>query len=128
MSLFLEGIKRIENGLNKGYHIAFMCAEKDPIDCHRTTLVSRKLFEMGYVVKHLLHDGSIELHQELEQRMKEKFAPEDHQIHLFKQEETDEERLETAYAKCSKEIFIVNAKRVLKDEYDYPKPNLASEN
>ncbi len=122
--LFLEGIKRIENGINKGYRIAFMCAEKDPIDCHRTTLVARKLFELGYVVKHILHDGSIELHQDLEERMKESFAPKDYQIHLFKEEQTDKERLETAYAKCSKEIFIVNAKRVLKDDYDYPKPNL----
>ncbi|MDO5518678.1 MAG: DUF488 domain-containing protein [Clostridium sp.] len=121
-SAFLEGIERIENGIAKGYQIAFMCAEKDPIDCHRTTLVARRLFEMGYKVRHILHDGTIEEHEDLEERMKEVFAPEENQIHLFMEAPTEEERLEEAYAECSKEIFIVNAKRVLKDEYDYPRP------
>lgn len=120
---FLEGIKRIENGLAKGYHIAFMCAEKDPIDCHRSTLVTRKLYEMGYEIKHIMHDGSIESQQQLEERIKERFCPENHQLHLFAQPKTNQQRLEDAYAACSKQIFVVNAKRVLKEDYDYPHPN-----
>lgn len=120
---FMEGIQRIENGVNKGYTIAFMCAEKDPTDCHRSTLVGRRFFEIGYEVKHILHDSSVETHEQMEKRMKEEFCPENHQIDLFGQSQTESEKLEEAYAKCSKEIFIVNAKRVLKDEYDFPKPN-----
>ncbi|MDA3732983.1 DUF488 domain-containing protein [Niameybacter massiliensis] len=120
---FLEGVSRVQNGLEKGYHIAFMCAEKDPTDCHRSTLVARALYEMGYEVKHILYDGSVETHQHMEERMKEKFAPDNGQIDLFRGEQSEEDRLEEAYAKCSKEIFIVNAKRVLKDDYDFPKPN-----
>lgn len=123
LPLFLEGVERVEKGLHKGYHIAFMCAEKDPIDCHRTTLVARAFYERGYEVKHILHDGSLESQEELEKRMKERFCPEDQQLHLFIPQPTEDERLKTAYAKCSKEIFIVNAKRVLKEDYDYPKPN-----
>ena len=124
LSIFLEGIERVENGMEKGYHIALMCAEKDPLDCHRTTLVARHLFENGYEVKHILHDGTIETHLAVEERMKEKFSPPDDQMHLFRAEKTDKERLEEAYAKCSKEIFITNAKRVLKGDYNYPRPNI----
>lgn len=120
---FLEGIQRIQNGLEKGYCIAFMCAEKDPTDCHRSTLVARRLYEIGYQVAHVLHDGEVETQEQMEERMKEKFCPMDNQIHLFKSEQTEGDRREEAYAKCSKEIFIVNAKRVLKDAYDFPKPN-----
>lgn len=120
---FLDGINRIENGVKKGYTIAFMCAEKDPTDCHRSTLVARKLFEIGYEVLHILADGSAETHKQMEERMKEEFCQTDNQIDLFGQIKTDQEKLEEAYAKCSKEVFIVNAKRVLKDEYDFPKPN-----
>lgn len=120
---FGEGIKRIENGMEKGYTIAFMCAEKDPTDCHRSTLVAREFAKIGYGVLHILHDGSVESHRGMEKRMKEEFCPSDYQIDLFGHTQTEEEKLEEAYAKCSKEVFIVNAKRVLKDEYDFPKPN-----
>ncbi len=36
--LFHEGIRRAKEGM-KSYRIALMCAEKDPIMCHRTILV-----------------------------------------------------------------------------------------
>lgn len=34
-----------------------MCAEKEPLDCHRTVLVARRLAERGVAVEHLLADG-----------------------------------------------------------------------
>lgn len=120
---FLEGMDRVERGIAKGYTIAFMCAEKDPTDCHRSTLVARALAERGYEVGHILHDGSLETHAHMEQRMKEEFSDSVDQMDLFTPIKSEREKLEEAYAKCSKEIFIVNAKRVLKEDYDFPKPN-----
>lgn len=66
--LFLEGIERIMRGAD-AYRITLMCAEKDPIECHRALLVSRKLFELGIPVNHILHDGAIQTHEELESRL-----------------------------------------------------------
>jgi hypothetical protein len=40
---FLQGIKRIENAYDTNYTLALMCSEKDPINCHRYFLVSRKI-------------------------------------------------------------------------------------
>jgi uncharacterized protein (DUF488 family) len=45
-ALFQAGLKRVRDGM-KTYTIALMCAEKEPLDCHRTILVSRQLAESG---------------------------------------------------------------------------------
>ena len=42
--------------------VALMCAERDPLDCHRAILVARELVETGSCVKHILADGSAESH------------------------------------------------------------------
>ena len=43
--------------------IALMCAEKDPLNCHRTILVARELVALGSKVNHILADGEIETHE-----------------------------------------------------------------
>lgn len=66
--LFMEGIERLNQGMVR-YQIALMCAEKDPIECHRALLVARKLFEAGISVNHILADGSLESHENMESRL-----------------------------------------------------------
>jgi hypothetical protein len=39
-----------------------MCAEREPLDCHRTLLVARALVDLGIVVQHVLADGRLESH------------------------------------------------------------------
>jgi hypothetical protein len=51
-----------------------MCAEKEPLDCHRTVLVSRRLAERGATVEHLLADGSVRPHDDVEQALLSKQA------------------------------------------------------
>lgn len=65
---FFEGIDRVIHGANQ-YRIALMCAEKDPIECHRALLVARKLFETGLPVNHILADGSLETNEVMESRL-----------------------------------------------------------
>lgn len=49
--------------------LCLMCAEKEPLDCHRTVLVSRRLAERGAPIEHLLADGRIEAHAVIEERL-----------------------------------------------------------
>ncbi len=67
-ALFLSGIERVLRGA-EDFTVAFMCAEKEPIDCHRAILVARKLSELGVAVRHILADGSLESHRDLESRL-----------------------------------------------------------
>ena len=66
--LFRKGIHRLLEG-RKRWSIAVMCAEKDPLDCHRTILVSRALAEGGARVFHILADGTAESHQQALKRL-----------------------------------------------------------
>lgn len=58
-ALFKSGIERVLNGA-ASYRLALMCAEREPLDCHRTLLVSRALERRGVQIEHLLADGAIE--------------------------------------------------------------------
>lgn len=66
--LFNDGLTRLRNGM-KNYRIALMCAEKDPILCHRAILICRFMRKEDISIKHILENGSIESHQELETRL-----------------------------------------------------------
>ena len=46
-----------------------MCAEREPLDCHRCLLVTRALAELGFAVGHVLADGAIEPHGQTEERL-----------------------------------------------------------
>jgi len=56
---FKAGIERVLAGAEK-FRVALMCAEKEPLDCHRTLLVSRALESTGVSIMHILADGSVE--------------------------------------------------------------------
>jgi uncharacterized protein (DUF488 family) len=49
--------------------VCLMCAEREPLDCHRCLLVARALAERGLAVGHVLHDGTVEPHDATERRL-----------------------------------------------------------
>src|ERR1700688_3734423 len=49
--------------------VCLMCAEREPLDCHRCLLVARALAERGLAIGHILHDGTVEPHAATEQRL-----------------------------------------------------------
>ena len=57
--VFKAGIDRVLRGAQE-YRIALMCTEKEPLDCHRTLLISRALERLGVSVVHILSDGNTE--------------------------------------------------------------------
>jgi len=50
-------------------HVCLMCAEREPLDCHRCLMVSRSLAQCGLAVGHILHDGATEPHAAAEDRL-----------------------------------------------------------
>jgi uncharacterized protein (DUF488 family) len=67
-ALFKQGIERIIEGM-KTHSIALLCAEKDPLQCHRTTLVCRQLASRGIKIAHILETGNLEYNDEAEERL-----------------------------------------------------------
>lgn len=65
---FRRGLARVVHGAAR-HRIALMCAEKEPLDCHRTLLVARALDEQGVDVAHIHADGALERHAEAMDRL-----------------------------------------------------------
>lgn len=66
--LFCDGLGRVEKGA-RAYRIAIMCAEREPLECHRCLLVARALKARRVSVMHILGDGVMEEHTATESRM-----------------------------------------------------------
>ena len=98
---FRAGIERLLTGMQQ-HRIAIMCAEREPLDCHRTILVSRELERAGVPVTHILQDGSLEPHRQTMTRLASdlKLASSD----LFR---TPDELIEDAYEQQGSRIAYV---------------------
>ena len=88
---FKRGIEQLV-GAAEAQRVAIMCAEKEPLDCHRTILVGRVLERQGVTVRHILADGSVEENRQTLERLSARLKlPADD---LFS---GSPERFETAY-------------------------------
>ncbi len=67
-NLFRKGLDRVQEG-SKKYRLSLMCAEKDPLECHRTILVARHLEALGFSVAHIHADGHLESHTDALERL-----------------------------------------------------------
>ena len=75
-SSFKQSIKYIQSIIsNKKNTIAIMCSEGDPLKCHRFSMISPCLIDVGIEVDHILKDYTVksqdELKVELAKRYKE---------------------------------------------------------
>jgi len=98
--LFRKGIDRLKTGIPK-YRIALMCAEKDPLDCHRTILVCRYAREFAEV-SHIHANGHLESHQMAETRMLARYHQDSSDLFLSRIEQ-----LNKAYQRRGEEIAYV---------------------
>ncbi len=60
---FLDGISRLEQQI-RTRTVALLCSEEDPARCHRRLLVGRALEELGFTLRHIRGDGSIQIEGE----------------------------------------------------------------
>ncbi|MCD6068525.1 MAG: hypothetical protein K0S33_3351 [Bacteroidetes bacterium] len=65
-AVFKKGIERLKQGTEKGYSIALMCAESEPLECHRFAMISPALKEEGFEIKHILKNNTIQSQEKSE--------------------------------------------------------------
>jgi uncharacterized protein (DUF488 family) len=95
---FQEGLNRIKTGIKK-YTVALMCAERDPINCHRMILICRNLKDSPINIYHILDNDKVETQFEIEKRLLKLFKFD--QTELFR---TEQEQLDQAYDNQSERI------------------------
>ena len=101
---FCAGINRVIGNIKKGLRIALMCAEKNPLDCHRFLLVARALAHKGVRVKHILESGEVILNEDLEKQLLQKYKNEFDQLSFFQENLSQEKTLEEAYQRRNQEV------------------------
>jgi uncharacterized protein (DUF488 family) len=65
---FRSGLDRLGEAMER-FRLCLMCAEREPLDCHRCLLVGRALAERGLAPGHILVDGTIEPQAATEDRL-----------------------------------------------------------
>ena len=106
-SLFQQGVERLMS-LLQNHHVALMCSEANPLECHRFALVARYFHEQGIEVMHILRDASTASHTTLEQEMVKQYLtarkPQLAEVDELFGTYTSEDQLRDAYRLKNKEI------------------------
>ncbi len=55
--------------MRKGFVLALMCAERDPMNCHRAILICRSLRNAGTDIRHIIDHSSVKTQVDLEKRL-----------------------------------------------------------
>jgi uncharacterized protein (DUF488 family) len=97
---FQIGLKHLTD-ISLKCRVAMMCAEKDPIECHRFILVCRNLKNSGFHIKHILSDGNIEDNDNTERRLVKTMRIE---TSLFEPSKTQMELINQAYNQQANDI------------------------
>jgi uncharacterized protein (DUF488 family) len=98
---FQHGLTRVVNGTSR-YRIALLCAEKDPLTCHRAILVVRHLVARGLRAAHIHEDGHLEQHDDALDRLLNEVGLSEQDFFKPRQALVDE-----AYARRESEIAYV---------------------
>ena len=109
---FRSGLVRVVDGAAK-HRIALMCVEKEPLECHRTLMVSPALDEKGVKVAHIHADGCVEPHDAAMDRLLKlrKLSTED----LFR---TRDDRIAEAVAEQSQIVAHTRSQPVPRTEQE----------
>jgi uncharacterized protein (DUF488 family) len=100
LPLFQRGLTRVRQGMEK-HRVCLLCAEKEPLDCHRTILVCRHLRGGSVRIQHVLADGTLEDHAVTELRLLKLTGV---QPTLFEPASSTAELIERAYEVRGREI------------------------
>lgn len=106
-NLFQQGVERLMPLLSN-HHVALMCSEANPLECHRFALVARYFHEHDVEVEHILKDASTASHNSLEQEMVKQYLtarkPQLADVDELFGTYTREDQLRDAYRLKNKEI------------------------
>ncbi len=78
---FRTAVASIERGAQRGLRIALMCAEENPIYCHRRLLIGRVMLDHGIQIEHIRRNGTLIADEELVRQERRELA--DHQVTIF---------------------------------------------
>ena len=98
-TVFKHKVAEYAEKMREGKNVAFMCSEKDPIDCHRAIMVGRGFALQDVPVEHIMSDGKVISQDDLDKRLLKLYFPGYDQASLFDEYsiENDNSLIKKAY-------------------------------
>lgn len=109
---FQDGIGHLIKGIDQ-MRVALLCAEKDPLNCHRAILICRYVRNTIGPINHILNNGQLENHSESERRLLTLLNLKN--MDMFRNEA---DVLEDAYRKQAEKIAF-SKEKTMGNERDY---------
>ncbi len=114
---FQLGIKRLKKGIVCGFTIVLMCAEKNPMECHRAVLIGRELSLRGFKVFHIIDSKKVISEKELELLLVNNYFPQKNQLSIFNEDNMSLEEQIRKAVNMQREKIAYHEKEIL-DEQD----------
>jgi uncharacterized protein (DUF488 family) len=112
---FRSGIRHLKELFEDGFRIALMCAEKEPLECHRSILIARYLVVEGFEVRHILANGEVEEHTASIRRLSELFGltgkTDNHMFRSMADLEADAYKLQEDKIAFRRSLYVSNEKK-----------------
>ena len=99
---FGKGIMSLKELARQGNIISLMCAEGEPLDCHRFLMISPALTD--FEVKHILKENRVVTQSQLEEKLLKSYSKKKAVPDMFHKGGTVQKELDDAYEFCSKKI------------------------
>lgn len=109
---FREGLQRVIRDA-KTSRLALLCAEREPLSCHRALLIARELEALGVAVNHILGDGKLQSHSEAMTRLLESLGM--FNQHLF---QSNEELIADAYALQEQRVAYFDEEMLAEERHE----------
>ena len=101
---FRNGLIKIKNGLSQGTNFVLMCAEKDPINCHRSIMIAHAMQKEEIEVLHIMPDKLLQQQSKIDKRLLELYFSARNQLNLFTGNSDEQELIVQAYKKQNEKI------------------------
>ncbi len=115
---FKRGVERLWQGVEKGFTVALMCSESEPLDCHRFSMVSIALEKDGFEVRHILKDKTLKTNADLENQLLKKYDKKIPKPDIFSPNVSVNEQLKVAYRLRNQEIGFSPYAQEPEEKYD----------
>lgn len=101
--IFYRGVEKLQKGIDMKYRFVLMCAEKNPINCHRSIMLGKGFKDYGFNVKHITVNGII-TQEDIEAQLLDIYFKNKEQLTILYDKQDEQQLILESYKRRNMEI------------------------